>query len=401
MNSLELTDKRCQIIERIEAIMNHGEAEQRTLNDSENTELEQLSNDLKEIDRQLKEIDEENKRNLNKLTDNNTTKTNKRMKYSILKAINEELNGKQYSDETRALIDAGAAEFKQANVSYNSNLVIPMQMRAAIDTTTGGPAIYENKEATLLPLREKLVLAQAGANFLTGIQGEISIPVYSGSNVAWAGETAAAADGEGTFSEVVLKPKRLTTKVSVSKAFLTQTSEDVENMLRNDILNAVAAKLESTILSDTTSVTGAPTGLFTSTLAIPTVTLASGETNYDLVVNMEAKIETGNAGGNLVYVANPAGKAALKRSKAIEGKFVWADNEVNGYDAVSTSALKATGKVICANWSDLVVAQFGGIEVTVDPFTSAADGKINLILNAYFDFAPRRKESFAIGTLKA
>ena len=400
MNSLELTDKRCQIIERIEAIMNHGEAEQRTLNDSENTELEQLSNDLKDIDRQLREIDEENKRNL-KLTDNNTNKTHKRMKYSILKAINEELNGKQYSEETRALVDAGMAEFKQANVSYNSNLVIPMQMRAAIDTTTGDPAIYENKEATLLPLREKLVLAQAGANFLTGIQGEISIPVYSGSNVAWAGETAAAADGEGTFSEVVLKPKRLTTKVSVSKAFLTQTSEDVENMLRNDILNAVAAKLESTILSDTTSVTGAPTGLFTSTLAIPTVTLASGETNYDLVVNMEAKIETGNAGGNLVYVANPAGKAALKRSKAIEGKFVWADNEVNGYDAVSTSALKATGKVICANWSDLVVAQFGGIEVTVDPFTSAADGKINLILNAYFDFAPRRKESFAIGTLKA
>ena len=109
MNSLELTDKRCQIQERIEAIMNNGEVEQRTLNDSENTELEQLSNDLKDIDRQLREIEEENKRNLDQNIDNNTTKTHKRMKYSILRAINDELNGKQYSDETRALIDAGAA----------------------------------------------------------------------------------------------------------------------------------------------------------------------------------------------------------------------------------------------------------------------------------------------------
>lgn len=401
MNSLELTDKRCQVIERIESIIKQVESEQRKLNETEDTEIQRLHQELTDIDNQLKQIDEDNKRNLGKQTDNNAIKTHKRMKYSILKAINEELNGKQYSDETRAMLDAGAQEFKLAGITYNSNLTIPMEVRADITTTTGDPAIIENKEAILLPLREKLVLAQAGANFITGIQGEISIPVYSGSNVAWAGETATAADGEGTFSEVVLKPKRLTTKVSVSKAFLTQTSEDVENMLRNDILNAVAAKLESTILSDTTSTTGAPTGLFTSTLAIPTVTLASGETNYDLVVNMEAKIETGNAGGNLVYVANPAGKATLKRSKAIEGKFVWADNEVNGYDAVSTSALKATGKVICANWSDLVVAQFGGIEVTVDPFTAAADGKINLILNSYFDFAPRRKESFAIGTLKA
>lgn len=402
MNSLELTDKRCQIQERIEAIMNNGEVEQRTLNDSENTELEQLSNDLKDIDRQLREIEEENKRNLDQNIDNNTTKTHKRMKYSILRAINDELNGKQYSDETRALIDAGAAEFKQANVSYNSNLVIPMQMRAAIDTQAGDPAIYENKEATLLPLREKLVLAQAGANFITGIQGEISIPVYSGSNTAWAGETATATDGEGSFSEVVLKPKRLTTKVSVSKAFLRQTSEDVENMLRNDILNAVAAKLESTILSDTTSVTGAPTGLFTSTLAIPTVAAGTGATgNWDLVVDMEGEVENANVAGNLAYVMNPKAKAALKKSKATEGKFVLSDNEVNGYPALSTSAVKAENQVIVGNWNDLVIAQFGGVEVTVDPYTSAADGKINLILNAYFDFAPRRKESFAIGTLKA
>ena len=247
-----------------------------------------------------------------------------------------------------------------------------------------------------------MVLAKAGANYLTGIQGEISIPVYSGSNVAWAGETATASAGEGTFSEIVLKPKRLTTKVAVSKMFLTQTSEDVEQMLRNDILNAVAAKLESTILSDTSGTTAAPTGLFTTSLGISTVTAGSGATsNWDLVVDMEGNVENNNTLGELSYVMSPKAKAALKKSKAIEGKFVLVDNEVNGYPALATSAVKTDAKIICGAWNDLIIAQFGGIEVTVDPYTSAADGKINLVLNSYFDFAPRRKESFVIGTLKA
>ena len=45
---------------------------------------------------------------------------------------------------------------------------------------------------------------------MTGLIGNVSIPVYSGSNVGWAGEVAAATDGAGKFSEVNLEPKRLT-----------------------------------------------------------------------------------------------------------------------------------------------------------------------------------------------
>ena len=397
MNSLELLDKRCQVVEQIESIINLCKAEQRKLNESEDTEIQRLHEELTDIDNQLKQIDNDNKRNLNQITDNNEIKTRKRMKYSILNAIREELNGKQYSDETRAMLDAGAQEFKNAGITCNSNLTIPMEVRADITTTTGDPAIIENKEAILLPLRERLVLAKAGANYLTGIQGEISIPVYSGSNVAWAGETATASAGEGTFSEIVLKPKRLTTKVAVSKMFLTQTSEDVEQMLSN----AVAAKLESTILSDTSGTTAAPTGLFTTSLGISTVTAGSGATsNWDLVVDMEGNVENNNTLGELSYVMSPKAKAALKKSKAIEGKFVLVDNEVNGYPVLSTSAVAGKG-VIFGNFADLVIGQWGGIDLTVDPYTQAANGKVRLVINAYFDAKPRRAEAFVKKVLKA
>ena len=37
---------------------------------------------------------------------------------------------------------------------------------------------------------------------MSGLVGNVSIPVYSGSNVGWAGEVDAATDGAGKFSEV-------------------------------------------------------------------------------------------------------------------------------------------------------------------------------------------------------
>ena len=156
------------------------------------------------------------------------------------------------------------------------------------------------------------------------------------------------------------------------------------NKCLETILNAVAAKLESTILSDTSGTTAAPTGLFTTSLGISTVTAGSGATsNWDLVVDMEGNVENNNTLGELSYVMSPKAKAALKKSKAIEGKFVLVDNEVNGYPALATSAVKTDAKIICGAWNDLIIAQFGGIEVTVDPYTSAADGKINLVLNSH------------------
>ena len=42
----------------------------------------------------------------------------------------------------------------------------------------------------------------------------------------------------------------------------------------------------------------------------------------------------------------------------------------------------------------MVIGQWGGIDLTVDPYTQAAKGKVRLVINAYFDAKPRRAEAF-------
>ncbi len=75
-------------------------------------------------------------------------------------------------------------------------------------------------------------------------------------------------------------------------------------------------------------------------------------------------------------------------------------NEVNGYPVLCTSAVAGKG-VIFGNFADLVIGQWGGIDLTVDPYTQAANGKVRLVINAYFDAKPRRAEAFVKKVLKA
>jgi len=143
-------------------------------------------------------------------------------------------------------------EDELSGLGYSGDIVIPMELRADITAgtaTAGQEVVTEQKLAILEPLRASLVSVQAGATFLTGLIGDVSIPTYGGTSALWKGEVAAAEDGAGAFSEVTLSPKRLTAYIDISKQFLIKDSAAAEAMLMNDIINAVSGKLEATIFA--------------------------------------------------------------------------------------------------------------------------------------------------------
>lgn len=232
-------------------------------------------------------------------------------------------------------------------------------------------------------------MVQAGATYMSGLVGNVSIPVYSGANVTWEGEVAAAKDGAGTFSEVKLEPKRLTAYVDVSKQFLLQDSNSAEEVLKNDIVAAIAEKLEKTILGDEAGSTTIPTGLFNG------VSADSSAVTYVDVVNMEAELEDANVSGDIKFIVAPSAKAVLKTTVKADGcnGFIMQNNEIEGYPVLCSSAVASKG-VVMGNFADYVIGQWGGIDLTVDPYTQAANGKVRLVINAYFDAKPRREEAF-------
>lgn len=281
--------------------------------------------------------------------------------FSLLKAINDVANNRQLDERAQEVVSAGIAEMRKAGQSYSGQIVLPIEERANIQATVataGQENVAEDKLGILEPLRASLVLAQAGATYMTGLVGNVSIPAYSGSNVGWAGEVAAATDGAGTFSEVNLEPKRLTAYIDVSKQFLIQDSNSAEEMLKRDIVNAISNKLEATILGTAAGSATQPAGMLNG------VTADSAAVTFADIVGMETELEEANVRGDIKFIVSPSAKATLKTTTVggtkSDLRMLMEGNEVNGYPVLCTSAVAGKG-VIYGNFNDLVIGQWGGI----------------------------------------
>lgn len=379
MDSLEILDRKEQLRAELNSMLDNAEKEQRKLTEDETTRFEALNTEIRNLDKQIIDIKKE------------TKEVRKMGKFSLLKAINDIANNRQLDERALEVVNQGITEMRKAGQNYSGQIQLPLEERAVVQATVegqGAETVAEDLLNILEPLRAKLVLAQAGASYMTGLVGNISIPAYSGSQVTWEGEVADAKDGAGTFTEVKLEPHRLTAYIDLSKQFLIQDSVSAEEMLKRDIVNAIANKLEATILGSETIV-NAPEGMLNGVVA------DSEAITYEDIVAMETELEEANVRGDIKFVVSPSAKAKLKTTKldAGSGKFAMEGNEVNGYPVLCTSAVAGKG-VIYGNFNDLVIGQWGGIDLTVDPYTQAANGKVRLVINAYFDAKPRRAESF-------
>lgn len=400
MNTLELLDKKELLQKRAEEIISGAEKEVRKLNSGEQVEFDTITKEVADIDIQIRKIEEDNLKQ--------TTHTTMKEKFSLLKAINDVANNRQLDERAQEVVTAGIAEMRKAGQSYSGQIVLPIEERAldgvitggkeyTADTNNGGKEnVAEDKLGILEPLRANLVLAQAGASYMTGLVGNVSIPVYSGSNVGWAGEVDTASNGAGTFSEVNLEPKRLTAYIDVSKQFLIQDSNSAEEMLKRDIVAAISNKLEATILGTAAGSATQPAGMLNG------VTADTAAVTYKDIVKMEATLGEKNVRGDIKFIVSPSAKADLKTTdKGTDtGRYLMEGNEVNGYPVLCTSAVAGKG-IIFGNFADLVIGQWGGIDLTVDPYTQAANGKVRLVINAYFDAKPRRADAFVKKVLKA
>lgn len=392
-NTLELLDEKDLLKKRALELISGAEKEIRKLNEGENTEFDGITLRLAAIDTEIRMIEEDAKRNLNHTT--TKTKTMKE-KFSLLKAINDVANNRQLDERAIEIVNEGQSEMRKAGVNYSGQIVLPVEERADVKATVEGAGqeiVAEDKLGILEPLRANLVMVQAGANYLTGLTGNVSIPAYSGSNVGWADETGAATDGAGSFTEVNLEPKRLTAYIDVSKQFLIQDSLSAEEMLKRDIVNAISNKLEATVLGNGAGSSNQPKGLLNGVVA------GTAAVTYKDIVAMETALEGANVKGNKCFIVSPSAKGDLKTTAKTGETYLMEGNEVNGYKVLCTSAVPAKG-IVFGNFEDYVIAQWGGIDLTVDPYTQAANGKVRLVINAYFDAKPRRADSFQKAILK-
>ncbi len=255
-------------------------------------------------------------------------------------------------------------------------------------------------------LRKRLVLAQAGATYLAGLSGNISFIEGSQVTGSWEGENDLVEDSKKQFKERTFSPKRVAINVPISKQLVAQSSFDVERMVIDTLIAAHAEKIESAAING--SGTGQPLGVL-NTEGIGSVVIGAngGALTYGKIVDLETAIATKDADlGRMGYITTPGvrgfGKQTL-RNASVSG-YIWEGKEMNGYPAfvsniVPSNITKGTGEnlhaLLFGNWADLIIGQWGVLDLVVDPFSLKKYGALEITLNAYHDVFVKRKESFA------
>lgn len=405
LNSLEITDKKEVLKQRCKDIINTCKVEIREMSEDEEKEFNDAKEEIKSLNEQLKELHarlaeyesepiEDEEKEENKNTRYKTTINSMNTEFRLVKAINDIANNRSLDNVALAVNAKGTEEMRKSGLSYGGQIQLPTEeLRAAITVEAEGEDVVATSMYNIIePLRAKNVLVNAGAKFLTNLVGDVQVPIMSASNVTWEGEVADAKDGAGAFTSVKLQPKRLTAYIDISKQFLVQDSLSAEALIRQDLINAINSKLEATILG---SESGAnqPTGMLNGITA-------TSVTDFAGVCNLEAAIEDANVIGECKYVMSNKAKAGFRNmAKSTKStQLVMEGGMIDGTPVLNTSHV-ADKNFIYGDWSNLAIGQWGAIDLTVDPYTKAAQGQVRLVINAYFDAKVLRPEAFAFGTL--
>lgn len=312
--------------------------------------------------------------------------------FSIVKSIRSIVDNRPLDEVNQNVLNAGRKEMRDAGISFGGQIQLPLEYReepspsptpsvtvnqAGVDTY-GKELIQTDKFSLMEPLTNKLVFTELGATYLN-VTNNVSVPKMSALNAGWVGEIEDAANTTATFETVDYTPKRISAYIDISKTLLYQDGTGVENMIRNQIVEALAQVLESTVLGKEAETNKKPAGIFNSA--------AAKDLTFGGLVSMEKALEEANVNGEFKYLVNPAIKATLRQtavggSKSDFRMLLDSDNEINGIPVVCTNNAKG---IAVADWSNLWITTFGGVDIVVDTVSQAVKNCIRIVVSMNVD----------------
>lgn len=319
----------------------------------------------------------------------------KKRDFSLIRAIREFISKDGMSEDVKAVIRAGREEMNKSNLTTYGDIIIPQQRAAVTVTSEHDDTIGIDVYNTFAPIREGLVAVKAGARFYPGLVGDLRIPVLGKGNAAWTTEVGSAADPTYTFTSVNLAPHRLTAQFKLSKQMVAQDGAQIEANLLADIRKAVITTLNATMFGTAAASGGAPKGIGNGQTAAVATDWAK------LTTLVEAAVERLAVGEDYAYIASPEAAAVIRQMTYNKTtRLVYEGGNVDGTPLFKTIGC-AANQAYYGDWSNLVIGQWGALDLTVDPYSAAGTGELVITINSYFDYGVARAGSLKLFTTVA
>jgi len=311
--------------------------------------------------------------------------------FSFGKAVRAAFGGKLDGVELE-MAQEGQKEMTAIGRSANGVVIPSMILNRAVITENGTSGI--ETQSFVDAVYANTILDDLGVTRVTSTTDQ-RIPILGAVTTQWEGETDAAADGGSAMSKKDLAPKRLASYVDFSKQAAMQSNESLESALRNSIAQAVGAKVEFALFTDD-SANGSYNYLGQGKTAVTNANI----TNLMMALVEEVQSNNHNR-GNLGFAISNDLFSDVYTAAQVSGVNPLIINEaIMGVKAMFSNQIAdiTNPAVYYGDFSKVQIAQFGGVEILVDPYTQAVSGTNRLILNSYWDAALVQDAAISVGT---
>lgn len=334
--------------------------------------------------------------------------------FSLMKAIRALQPNASKADK-----DAAAFEFecsRAAEEKYGKQargILIPADVLndRAFSTTApssgpGSNVVAQNLLAgSFIDLLRNKAWLMRYATSMGGLVGNVDIPRQKSATQAyWVGEGSAPSGTEPGLDQIHFSPKTLAAFTDITRRLMLQSTPDAELIVRNDLIRVMALGLDYAGIYGT-GTSNQPKGLKLQTGINAVDFSTAGKPTFPELVQMETEIALDNADvDSMVYVMNAGirgyAKTALKFPGAAipQGGTIWEPgNTINGYQTAVSNQI-ASGDMFFGNWADFIIAMWGGLDMTVDPYSLSTSGGTRIVVFQDVDFNIRHPESFCYGS---
>lgn len=307
----------------------------------------------------------------------------------------------------RRLREAAAFEFEASEAAGKrygvtpQGIMVPTDiLRRDINTSDDNELVATNLLAGSFidVLRNQSSVMQAGARMLPGLVGNVAIPKKATATTgAWIStEGGASTESEPTFAQVTMAPKTVGAYTDMTRQAILQSTPAIEALIRDDLTQALALAIDKAGLEGS-GASGQPTGILNTVGVNKPTSFAAAVPTFAEMVALETAVAEDNALlGSLAYITDAATYGGLKtKSKdSGSGMFVLEGGQANGYNVIRTQQATA-GNVYFGNFADLLIGMWGGLDLTVDPYTASTSGTVRIVALQSVDVAVRHAVSFA------
>lgn len=274
------------------------------------------------------------------------------------------------------------------------------------DATTGG-IIPIHIQDFVKPIQEKTIYNKLpGLSVKTGLSGDFLWPTYEMVEATLAGEGVKLSDTEINLNNVKAKPERIGLAIPVTREALLQSESALEILIK-EMMPMAVVRLVNKILVKPSKVNSA------TALKSPFVDLnvASGS-NATPAIGLEpefkdfntmkgALLDEGVEEEYLCWIMTASQKCIAESTPKVEGAagMVCENNMIAGLPVFTTKEIN--GFVGLGDWRYQPSGFFGEMSFIIDPYTLARKGAIDFVLNADFATVTTNKKAFKLAKIAA